>query len=124
MRTLLSASALAVAATLAACGSTTVTDLKATGMPTARYASAKTPMEFAICVIPIHDIQAMIGDPAQLRPTATGIEILKTVDYTVLSIISVDSAGEGSTIIGLSTIGFPRLGERLGNLESVIRQCA
>ena len=121
---------IALCLTLAACGSTTVVDLKATGTQTARYESTKAPMEFARCVIPIYDSETIEGvaDPAQLRPTATGIEILKTGTAVframVLSMITVDAVGEGSTIIGFSTVGVGRPGKRLRDLESVIRQCA
>ena len=112
---------------LAGCAPTTITDLLATGTQTARYDSDKTPMEFAECAKPAYDLLLRL-DPAHTRPTPTGLVILKTTSAMdrlyILGMISVDAVEGGSSIIGVATDHGATFGQRLREIEDVIRQCA
>ena len=112
---------------LAGCGPMNVADLKSSGNQTARYESAKSPMDFASCVILAYDSATPAYHPAQMRPTPTGLEILKTISVNfrlvVAGVIEVDAIGEGSSVMGTAS-GHNRFAmDRLAALDSIIRQC-
>jgi len=118
---------LCAAMALAGCAPTTVTELEATGLQTARYTSDKTPTEFADCAKPAYDLLLRL-DPAHTRPTKSGLVILKTTramdTLYIIGMITADAVEGGSSIAGVATShGMGSSSQRLREIEDVIRQC-
>jgi hypothetical protein len=93
----------AAAIVLSGCAGTTTADIQSSGIQTKIYHSEKTPMEFAACVIPIFDFTLKLN-PSQMRPTATGVEVIKTGGVMGASVpfgvIKIDTDGTGSAVQG------------------------
>lgn len=119
--------ALGFALAVSTCGPTSVADLQESGQWTPRYESDKTPMEFAGCVMRAYDAQLTTIHLAHMRPTPTGLEVLKAITVmgrpVIIGAISIDAVDEGSSITGVATTQIGSSRSRLREVDAAIREC-